>query len=186
MSKPDLYGGSRLSRLMGQLSLFLLLGAIGAVIVGEWAAVAVFLVLSGLASCAGYRAAGGARNPALYDGGKPPIPPIHDEEGVVDWFLQFDDKIRDLRSNFPSLLPIVRNEVLLALHQHGSPSALQHYVKSLGDRYSEVLVRLTHQQVRDDVGLEERRQALQEEAAVAAKMRILGYFLLRKYGIQPE
>lgn len=186
MSKPDLYAGSTLSRLMGRVAFFLLLGAIGALIAGEWAAVAVFLVLSGLASYGGYRAAGGARNPALYDGGKPLTPLIHDEEAVVDWFLQFDEKIRDFRNNFPSLLPVVRKEVLLALHQHESPSALQDYVKSLGDRHLKVLERLAHQQVGDDIGIKEKLQALQEEAVVAAKMRILGYFLLRKYGIQPK
>ena len=33
---------------------------------------------------------------------RPPIPPVTDEAGVVNWFLLYDEKIADFRRNFPS------------------------------------------------------------------------------------
>jgi hypothetical protein len=43
---------------------------------------------------------------------KPPIPSLGDDRGVVRWFLQHDDHLNGLRSNFSGQLRNVEEEIL--------------------------------------------------------------------------
>lgn len=116
-------------------------------------------------------------------GSKPYIPPINDEGGVVEWFLQYDDKIADFRTNFPGSLEMLRTETLGILQQHQGGPALQRRVRELSDEYTATLGRVASQV---DGGETPPDEELMTESAIAAKIRILGYFLLRKHNIQPE
>jgi hypothetical protein len=113
---------------------------------------------------------------------KPSIPPVADSLGVVTWFLRHDDKIGEFRSRFPTAVTALRDEVVREITAIQSADQLQQYLSQLSAYYSSALAHAASElaagRLPADGGY--------AESATAAKMRILGYILLRKYGIQPQ
>ena len=123
---------------------------------------------------------------------RPPIPPVTDEAGVVNWFLLYDEKIADFRRNFPSKINEARHEFIADLQQNGTTAvSLKTQLQKISTFYSEVVLpqaglRTQHGGPLPNETREDYREVMFLEAALAAKMRIFGYVLLKKYGIQPE
>jgi hypothetical protein len=113
---------------------------------------------------------------------KPQIPQIGDVAGVVTWFLQQDDKIADFRSRFPTALTAFRDEVVREINAIQSGEHLQQYLSQLSACYSSALAHAAS----EFAAGRNPADGGYAESATAAKMRILGYILLRKYGIQPQ
>jgi hypothetical protein len=113
---------------------------------------------------------------------KPTIPQIADSLGVVTWFLRHDDKISEFRSRFPTAVMALRDEVVCEINAIQSADQLQQYLSQLSAYYSSVLA---HGASEVAAGRNPADGGY-AESATAAKMRILGYILLRKYGIQPQ
>ena len=178
----DLYAGSRLSRFFGRLALFALIVAVFLLLDGRWehavVAFAVFFAFSWM----GYRAAGGARNPALYDG-TPPVPPITDASAVVQWFVRYDPKLSHIRRYYASSIPTLQTVVLNDLTVHDSPFKLKAHIDALTSE----LIQLTQTRVNlaEPSPSNDLLQKQETEALLGARLRILGYFLLKKYGIEP-
>jgi hypothetical protein len=124
--------------------------------------------------------------------GHPTMPPITDDAGIVDWFLRHDDAISDLRRNFPSRVEEARREFIADLKRNGSTGPLlKAQLAKVSKFYSEVVLPgAAERQQRGGPILGETRQEYLDvmflEAALAAKMRIFGYILVNRYGIQPE
>ena len=126
----------------------------------------------------------------LFKKWKPRIPPISDTEGVIDWFLRYDDKIADLRRRFPVALNAVKTEIMNDLAAHAGGQALKRHLEWVDKIWRHHLQESTK---RYEAGgplagelPEEASAFFYNEAVYAAESRILGYFLLRRYGIQPE
>ncbi len=117
---------------------------------------------------------------------KPNIPSVDDSDGVIEWFINHDDKLADVRRY--GLNQWVYKDVASDLATHGSSKdSLIKHLKSLSEFYALVLEQLA---LRKDGPLDgETPDKVAElhclEIMCAAKMRILGYFLLRKYGVNP-
>lgn len=122
----------------------------------------------------------------------PPIPPAHDEEGVIAWFLSHDEKTINLlatvRTRLPDAPRQIASTIIQRLRQHASPDSLREYVQlvlkstaELESRYleppppgSEHLAQLA---------IEENERAAALVAMSMIQARILGYFLSRLHGI---
>ena len=131
-----------------------------------------------------------AKAPQVAD--KPMMPDISDEAAVIDWFLKFDDKLSDLRSGLqPKGIEYIRGEVAGDLGEHRSAEALKAHVAKVSMFHSSIaLPELARRHMNGGPLPGETEagymQIIMIEKLCAAKMRILGYFLLKKHGIQPE
>jgi len=111
---------------------------------------------------------------------------------VVNWFPLYDEKIADFRRNFPSRLDEARHEFIADLRRNGTTAvSLKTQLNKISTFYSEVALpqaglRTQHGGPLPNETREDYRDVMFLEAALAAKMRIFGYVLLKKYGIQPE
>lgn len=179
----DIYSGSRTSRLFGKLAVYCLVLMVFFLLVRSWSNALIAFGAVLLFSWIGYRAAGGAQNPALY-AGPPPMPAITNESAVVDWFLRYDPKLSDVRNYLQSAIPELRTQVLYDLAVHNSPFKLKAHI----DNLTAELVQLIEDRQKgqelpcSDFGVNSRAS----EVMLAARLRILGYFLLKKYGIDPS
>ncbi len=114
---------------------------------------------------------------------KPKIPPIDNEDEVVEWFLRYDDKIKHEFLTDSTIFEKAKNEILDNLREHSDASSLQSFIEKISVAYTEKLLPsiATNHENNEEVPW----QLLITEMLFSAKMRILGYFLLKKYGIQP-
>lgn len=115
---------------------------------------------------------------------KPNIPPIDNEEEVIEWFLKYDDKIKNDFLADPKIFEKAKNEILDNLKEHSDAPSLQSFIKKISDAYTKKLlpsIAASHEN-----NEEIPWQILIMEMLFSTKMRILGYFLLKKYGIQPN
>lgn len=142
---------------------------------------------------------GGERNVSVSEGnyiaeGKlqtpPPTPPISSPGKVIDWFLQYDSKISDYGRNYPEGLTDLKADILADLASSSDSTSLKARLDSLIVQYDEVLPQAAARyEGGGPIGgesHEEYTRIMHEEAYVAAKIRILRYFLQEKYGIQLE
>jgi len=142
---------------------------------------------------------GGERNAAVSKenyvtkealGTPPPIPPISKPGQVVDWFLRYDSKISDYRLNYPEGLPDLKADILTDLESSNDAATLEARFDSTMAQYDEVLAQASARyEVGGPVGGESQEdyaEIMHAQAYLSAKIRVLGYFLLNKYGIQPE
>ena len=115
---------------------------------------------------------------------KPNIPPIDNEEAVIKWFLKYDDKIKNDFFTDPTIFEKAKNEILDNLREHSDASSLQSFIKKISDAYTEKILPsiATKHENNEEIPF----QFMVMEMLFSAKMRILGYFLLKKYGIQPN
>ncbi len=100
---------------------------------------------------------------------------------MVDWFLQYDDKIADLRARFPRALSSLRDEIIAEVAQNPTLMALQNRIAAISKLYDDVLRALCDVRGPQDSGADPGYA----ESSCAAKLRILGYFLVRRHGVQP-
>ena len=113
---------------------------------------------------------------------KATLPEASDIPGIVTWFLHHDDRISDFRTRFPAALSAFRDEVVREINDIQSANQLQEYLSQLSAYYSSALAHAASE-------LAAGRKPVDggySESATAAKLRILGYILLHKYGIQPQ
>lgn len=112
------------------------------------------------------------------------IPPIKDEEAVISWFLKNDDKIETVFFVKEEYFQKAKSEILKNLQEHQSAESLQGFVDKISTIYTEQIlptIANCHKQ-----NQEIPSEILITEFVLSAKMRILGFFLLKKYGIQPK
>ena len=116
--------------------------------------------------------------------GKPPVPSVEDEPGVVEWFLKHDDKLKDVRKTFPGQLPKIQADVLADLKKFPDGPSLEKHVRGITGGYeSAFLPAAAALQQRGGPYDSDDLMVFFIEAMAATKMRVLGYFLLKKYGI---
>lgn len=131
---------------------------------------------------------------------KPSIPLIDQEAAVIDWFLKYDEKIKGYFDPPPSFImnlpEQLKAEMLANLKEHHDAQSLQGFVKKIADFYSKLVpeLALIHEyaekgKIPADLPPEQAAQLAQYtymEISLTTKMRVLGYFLLKKYDIKPE
>ena len=124
-------------------------------------------------------------------GFKPTVPDIQTERGVIDWFIECDEKIKDLKEVFSlgemkEFKRFVLNDVLL----NNSAEKLDALLKLFRKQYQEILPRaaLLEEKINSLTGEGKiaAMNVIKAESFLAGKMRILGYFLLKKYGKNPS
>lgn len=119
---------------------------------------------------------------------KPEMPPITDEAGVVNWFLQYDETNKDLRSRFPIMMDNTREEILHTLQTYPDADSLLAHLKEVSGFYLDLLrpqaeLREKQKGPLPDETEEEAVKIVVLESVVGAKIRILRYFLSERYGI---
>ncbi len=117
---------------------------------------------------------------------KPPIPSLGDDRGVVRWFLQHDDHLNGLRSNFSGQLRNVEEEILSTLRAKDSGRALKATLGNVVKGHEHFSLKALDLYRRGAPFSEEEVQILFLDEMASAKMRILGYFLKMRYGIDPN
>ena len=119
--------------------------------------------------------------------GKPPIPPIDDEPAVVQWFLNHDDELRDVRNNFGGQLPRIQADVLADLKKFPDGPSLERHVQGIAGGYENTfLPAAASLQQRGVAYTSDDVMVFFIEAMAATKMRVLGYFLQTKFRIRPS
>jgi hypothetical protein len=119
------------------------------------------------------------------------FPDLNNESAVVEWFLQHDEKVADLRRDFPSRLEEAREEILTDLRAHSARAAsLQEQFTKISSFYftqllPTVVERRRHGGPRPDETVADYLDLMFMESVLAAKLRIFGYILLKKHGIDP-
>ena len=122
--------------------------------------------------------------------GKPKMPPISDEPGVVDWFLKHDDLLKDIRKKFSSQeMWALTQDHLLDLKNFPDGDSLSQHLQDLSRKYDKILPLAAEVHKRGGASSDDQREifakVLLNEAILASKLRILGYILKTKYGIEP-
>lgn len=125
----------------------------------------------------------------------PKVPDILDEVGVIKWFLRYDDTCKKYWARFfkgkyknKSIVQKVVNEILQELKINKNADLLERRIRVMSDEIVDKLMKSGLPMVKPDLYA---NLSSQEEAVgvtyfsiLVAKSRILGYFLLKKYGIQ--
>ena len=113
---------------------------------------------------------------------KPNIPAIENEEMVVEWFLNYDEKIDKFfqeKSNFER----IKNEIIEDLKDNPDVNSLQFFIEKVWDTYKKILQHIAEKKA---INGEIKNDIFLLEMVLSAKMRILGYFLLKKYNIKSD
>ncbi len=72
---------------------------------------------------------------------KPSIPPITDEEGVIDWMLKYDDKLEEDRKKLTHEgMKAVKHEVLTVLKNSTDSESLKKDVENKSNFYFTILL----------------------------------------------
>lgn len=116
---------------------------------------------------------------------RPSIPPITIESAVINWFLNHDKHLNGLRANFPDQVAAVAADIQKVLNDAADGRSLHATVTNI----SEFFVEYTPA----EIALYQRGAPFSDDEwkflftceLAGAKMRILGYFLKEKYGIDP-
>jgi len=111
---------------------------------------------------------------------KPNIPSIENEEMVIDWFLKYDERI-DKFLQEPSNFEKIKNEIIENLKDNPDANSLRSFIQNVWDTYRMTLRHISEKKATNE-GVE--KDIFIMEIVLSAKMRILGYFLLKKYNIQ--
>ena len=122
----------------------------------------------------------------IFSARPPSIPPIDDAQGVAAWFFTHDEKIKDFRANFPELVERAIWEVTEDLGEHIDGASLKAHTEKIGDFWSQTaLPAAAALQERGAPFSDDEIETRYVEALLAAKFRILGYFLHKKYDLTP-
>ena len=120
----------------------------------------------------------------------PPVPSVEEPELVVDWFLHHDAKISDYKRNYPETLASLREDILLDLANHPDAEGLLAHVDDITAEWAALMLEVGRRYEEGEPlfgdNEEDAGSLLYREAYLAAKMRVLGYFLLEEYGIGLE
>ena len=122
----------------------------------------------------------------IVESARPPVPPITDEGAVINWFIEHDKHLNGLRSNFPDRIAAVAIDIQGVLNETSSGQSLRATVAKI----STFFTNFTPQ----EIALYQRGAPFSDDEwsflftceLAGAKMRILGYFLEKKYGIDPQ
>jgi len=120
---------------------------------------------------------------------RPNLPNIEKTEEVVDWLIRYDDKIKDFRNKFKTKISDLKKEILYELKKYDNASELKQNMIALSSIYHsyifpEALKRYDNKGPLSDDTKKFYISLIYQESWLSAKMRIEGYFLLKKYGIQ--
>lgn len=114
---------------------------------------------------------------------KPALPSIDNETAVVEWFLKYDDKVK-LTIDDPVLFNRIKNEILTDLQKHNDGPSLKEFISVVSKFYWDNILPKMAEDQKNNRAIS--NEIILIEILLSAKMRILGYLLLKKYGIQPE
>lgn len=119
----------------------------------------------------------------------PSVPSIENEVAVVDWFLKYDNNTRNLRTNFKPMLEQIKQDILTDLRNNADESSLKQFVQGAmkfweDTAFPQAALRLQTGHPTEGETQEDWIKIIYAEQYLAAKIRVLGYFLLKKYGIQ--
>lgn len=117
---------------------------------------------------------------------KPPVPSVEDEGAVVRWFLEHDDQLADVRTNYEKLLENIEQEVLVDLRDFTDADSLRAHFTKVREAYGEKFLPWAAE-LRERGGSydEAAETVFFAEALAATKLRILGYFLKERYDLDP-
>jgi hypothetical protein len=126
----------------------------------------------------------------------PAIPNISDIDGVVEWFLAHDEKIKDVKENVPEPhLSNLKQTIVENLMQNQTAAELQQDINDAAVMSQSSLETLHQFKMLNEKGppngkdadeiVNAAAQAFVIEASSAAMLRIYGYFMTKKFNIQP-
>lgn len=120
---------------------------------------------------------------------KPNLPNIKETEKVIDWLIRYDDKTKDFRNKFDTKISDLKEEILYELKKYDNASELKQNIIILSSIYHsyifpEALKRYDNNGLLPDDTEKFYISLMYQESWLSAKLRIEGYFLLKKYGIQ--
>ena len=124
---------------------------------------------------------------------KPPLPPIEDIEGVVEWFLRHDtplsESMKFAASKSAGIFWEIRTECLRDLNRFSGADRLAAHASSLEAQWQDVLRQaqtLIAQHGGPDSVPDSKQNELEKlaigQALLAARIRILVHFLKEQYG----
>ncbi|MFH0982098.1 MAG: hypothetical protein V2A79_11210 [Planctomycetota bacterium] len=113
---------------------------------------------------------------------RPPVPSIADVGAVIEWFLTYDSKLDDVRAHFPGAIGALKAEIATDVRAVTDAAQLQARLDELSATHGALLERIASGYAAGSASPDD----YYAEATCAAKLRILGYFFLRRYGIQPK
>lgn len=114
------------------------------------------------------------------------IPSIDDANGVIEWFLKYDD-VRNFKRLFPAKVDSLKEDILLDMSKHNDATSLEKFINEAMEFWEHTVFPQAF--LRKDGPVEseseqERIEIIAMESFLSAKLRILGYFLSKKYGIE--
>jgi predicted rRNA methylase YqxC with S4 and FtsJ domains len=122
---------------------------------------------------------------------KPSVPNISNESGVINWFLNYDDKASEAKRKFPSAnLEVIKKSILKDVLDNNSFEKLTKVFKELEQKHTETLKHMAL--MSPNFESFSRDEMIQfgtlgfDEVFYIVELRILGYFLLKKYGLDPR
>ena len=123
------------------------------------------------------------------------VPDILKAEEVIEWFIFQDEKIKDFREWWaPHEVNDFKAILLKDVNELDSAEKIQNVLNIFGKQHPELLMKIAsayeyRKNLARSLNEEEQKiytNLIRAESFLAAKLRILGYFLLKKYGIDPR
>lgn len=117
----------------------------------------------------------------------PPIPPIAGTRAVVEWFMQHDERISDVKSTVPEPhLTTLKETITDNIDDCEAPVHLQLHLDEAGTLSQSCLETMYSFRTNSGgVTPEDAARAVVLEASASAMLRIYGYFMLKRFGIDP-
>jgi hypothetical protein len=118
---------------------------------------------------------------------KPPIPDVADARAVARWFVEYDDALRNLRTNCPSMKDSVVDDVRLIVQSCPDVTRLKRHYRRLSSQWStDLLPKVAARYQRGPPFSAFDKVIFSIESSYEAKKRILGYILRERYGVPIE
>ncbi len=114
-------------------------------------------------------------------------PPIENQEQVIDWFFNNDKIVKNFRRVFPAIAEKLKCDILQDLNNNNNVESLEKFVRGAIKFWEETAAPQAVMRVNGPLEGEthqEQVEIIAMENYLSTKLRILGYFLLKKYGIQ--
>ena len=117
---------------------------------------------------------------------RPPVPPITEEGSVINWFLAYDEQLNGLRANFPDQIAEVAMDIQGVLIDKADGPSLHATVTNISKGVTEFMPQEVALYQRGGPFSDDELRFLFVCELGGAKLRILGYFLEKKYGFDPR
>jgi hypothetical protein len=119
---------------------------------------------------------------------KPSVPDITHEENVVNWFLKYDSIANKINETFPpENIKIIKQSILKDVLENDTLEKLNKTLSDVEEKHTLALTQMALLTMKSTPLNHEETLALGtlgfDEVYYFIELRILGYFLLKKFGV---